>query len=95
MKDIFQKLICNIFRCTIDRQQAILDEIKKCTAAMNTTVIDQSAYIRASAAKKKMNLEPFREDVRRELNSPNPSQSSVKGDVQYYFSLVLRRTAEN
>ena len=38
--------------------------IKKCTEVVNNSVIEQTAYIRASAEKKKLDLDKFKEDIR-------------------------------
>ena len=78
-----------VTRRTIDRQQEILDEIKKCTAAVNTNAIDQTAYIQASADKKNLNLDMYREHVHRELNSPRPSQSSDKSKFHNLLEVTM------
>ena len=71
--------IAFVFRSKSSEQE-VLDSIKKCTDVMNQSVIEQTAYIRAAAEKKQLDLEKFKDDVRRELNSPNYAKSS-----KYYF----------
>ena len=57
-----------------------MQSIKKCTEVMNNSIIEQTAYIRASAEKKNLDLSKFKEDVRRELNS-----SPVQGNSSNYI----------
>ena len=68
-------------------EDEILESIKKCTQAVNNGVIEQTAYIRAAAEKKEMNLEKYKEDIRRELNSPAPSPEK-KGTKQLVQSAL-------
>ena len=56
-----------------------MESIKKCTQIMNNGVIEQTAYIRAAAEKKDLDLSKFKDDIRRELNSPQPSGSGKLG----------------
>ena len=48
----------------------VLQSIRRCTEVVNNGVIEQTAYIRAAAEKKNLDLSKFKDDVRRELNSP-------------------------
>ena len=48
-------------------ENAILAEIKKCTEAVNANVIEHTAYIRAAADKKDMDLDKYKDQVRQEL----------------------------
>ena len=59
----------------------MLDSIKKCADLVNKSVIEQTAYIRASAEKKKLDLAKFEEDIRKEMQSPQPSQKSEKRTI--------------
>ena len=44
---------------------------------MNSSAIEQTAYIRAAAEMKQLDLSKFKEDIRKELNSPAPSTSTA------------------
>ena len=48
-------------------EDAILVEIRKCTDAVNTNVIEHTAYIHSTAAKKDIDLDKFHEEVKKEL----------------------------
>ena len=50
---------------------------------VNKSAIEQTAYIRASAEKKKLDLSKFEQDIRRELNSPSASTSSNYDEYLY------------
>ena len=63
-----------------------MESIKRCTDAVNNGVIEQTAYIRAAADKKDMDLSKYKEDIRRELNSPSPSQT---GEWKNKFSINI------
>ena len=60
----------------------MLESIRMCTQVINASAIDQAAYIRASAEKKQLDLTKFKQDIRRELNSPTPSDSTAGTIVQ-------------
>ena len=86
--------LCFFFRKTVDEQQAILDEIKRCTAAVKTNVIDQTAYIRAAADKKKLDLDSYRETVRKELSEASSSTDQTARDIhgESEFSFLVHKT---
>ena len=46
-----------------------METIKKCTEVMNNGVIEQTAYIQASVQKKDLDLQAFKDDIRKELNN--------------------------
>ena len=52
-----------------DSEDAILSEIRKCTQAVNNNVIEHTAYIRAAAEKKQMDLDKYKDQVRKEMQS--------------------------
>ena len=49
-------------------EEMILDSICKCTEVMNNSVIEQTAYIRASADKKQLDLSKYKDEVRKEFS---------------------------
>ena len=50
-------------------EREILVQIRKCTDAVNTNVVEHTAYIWAAAEKKDMNLDKYKKQVRQELAS--------------------------
>ena len=71
-------------------EDKILESIQKCTEAVNNGMIEQTAYIRAAAEKKDMDLSKYKDDIRRELNSPAPSQSGLHCSIyslNQYFTV--------
>ena len=60
----------------------IMDELRKCSNAVQKTAVEQSTYLHASSAKKDYDLEKYKKEVLRELNSPEPSTSSSS---EYFF----------
>ena len=71
-------------------EEEMMDSIKKCAEVVNKSVIEQTAYIRASAKKKNLDLSKFEADIRRELNSPASSTSSSKYWSQLSVVNVLK-----
>ena len=41
-------------------------ELQKCTQLVNDTILDQAAYIRASAEKKQLDLDKYKKQIRKE-----------------------------
>ena len=54
-------------------EDKILHKIEMCTEAVNTNVIEHTAYLRASAAQKDISLDKYREEVRQELQAQSNS----------------------
>ena len=67
--------VINFYFRKKESEEEMLDSIKRCAEVVNKSVIEQTAYIRASAEKKKLDLSKFEDDIRRELNSPGASSS--------------------
>ena len=61
---------------TQEAQDEILKEIKKCAAGINTNIIDHTALIRGSAAKSNIDLEKYRDEVRREISDSKEKKGS-------------------
>ena len=74
-----------------------MDELKKCSNAVQKTAVDQSAYLRASSTAKNYDLAKYKEDVMRELNTPEKEDTSKyalfvrNGDMfdNFYFELIV------
>ena len=65
-------------------EKEILDQIRKCADAVNTNVIEHTAYIRATAAKKDINLDKYKNEVREELES-----TSAKSSGDFFQNLLF------
>ena len=59
----------------------ILKEIKKCTKSVNNNLLEQTAYIRACAEKKNLNLQKFKEQVESEMK--NKEDDEEKNSLSY------------
>ena len=57
-------------------EEKILEEIKKCTEAVNSNAIEHTAYIRASAAKKEMDIDKYKMQVKDELQNVKKQEKS-------------------
>ena len=57
-------------------ESEILDEIHRCSNAVQKTAVEQTVYLRASSVKKDYDLQKYKDDVLRELNTPSPSKQS-------------------
>ena len=55
------------FRSKDTTDEDILKEIKKCTKNVNSNLVEQTAYIRACAAKKNLDLDKFKAQVQQEM----------------------------
>ena len=70
----------NITFCFICRRNAsdsddeIKSDIKRCTELVNRSIIEHSAYIRACAENKKLNLDKHKKDINDEMKSKNKSK---------------------
>ena len=60
-----------------DSEDAILKSIERCSNMINQSVIEHTAYIRASAQKKELDLNKFKEDVKNDMNEAGGSGSGV------------------
>ena len=60
-----------------DAEVAILNEIKKCTQNVNTSLLEQNAYIRACAEKKNLNLDKFRAQLEEEMKSGDKDKETT------------------
>ena len=58
-------------------EMEILQQIKKCADAVNTNVIEHTAYIRATAEKKDMDLDKYKIEVRKELASTSAKTPGI------------------
>ena len=56
----------------------ILQQIKKCADAVNTNMIEHTAYIRAAAEKKDMDLDKYKTEVRKELATTSAQNSGIE-----------------
>ena len=66
-----------------EAEQAILSEIRKCTEAVSTNVIEHTAYIRAAADKNDMDLDKYKNQVKNELQNANKS-SGMSAMISHY-----------
>ena len=66
-------------------EKEILDQIQKCANAVNTNVIEHTAYITAAAAKKDINLDKYKNQVREELAS-----TSTKSLGNYFHKCFFK-----
>ena len=61
----------------VKTEDAILAEIRKCTEAVNTNAVEHTAYIRAAAAKKDIDIDKFRKEVRDQMEKTSKSGGIV------------------
>ena len=54
----------------------ILKEIKKCTKPVNNNLLEQTAYIRACAEKKNLNLQKFKQQVESEMKNKEAKEET-------------------
>ena len=64
-----------------------MKNIQKCADVVNTNVIEHTAFIRASAAQNNINLDQYREQVRRELMSSNSEKKNNDGNVSFTYAV--------
>ena len=65
---IIDKSIFPLFRSRCkDTEEVILKEIQNCTKNVNTSIIEQTAYLRASANKKNLDLAKYKEEIKWEM----------------------------
>ena len=60
---------------------SVLKEISRCAKGINNNVIEHTAYLRGSAAKNDIDMEKYREEVRKEIEGDQKSQN--KGEAIY------------
>ena len=72
-------LTISIFRTSESSEDVLLNNIQKCADAVNTNVIEHTAFIRASAAQSNLNLDEYRDQVRQELSLSNEQSRKKKG----------------
>ena len=77
------------FRGNESCEQKLLNNIRKCAAAVNTNVIEHTAFIRASAAQNNIDLDQYREEVHRELVGSNTDNEHQKKGKYYPGSMHL------
>ena len=78
------------FRKKKSQEEKILEEIKRCTEAVNSNAIEHTAYIRASAAKKEMDIEKYKIQVKDELqNASNAEKSKEEDEEGKSYSLIF------
>ena len=68
------------------KEDQILEQIQKCTKAVNNNVIEHTAYIRGSAAKNDIDLDKFKDQVCAEMEK---DAGACKSDAEtgMYFAL--------
>ena len=54
--------------------EVILKEIQKCANTVNSSIIEQTAYIRASADKKNLDLSKYKDEIQKEMDKKNDEQ---------------------
>ena len=55
----------------------IMDEIKRCTNAVNNSLIEQTAYVRGAAAIKNIDLKKYKDEVRREFQAAGTGDALI------------------
>ena len=63
-------------------EDVLMQNIKICADAVNTNVIEHTAFIRASAAQNNLDLDEYREQVRKELQA-SKEQKATKQNGNY------------
>ena len=82
-----------IFGINFRREQApedaILRQIEKCADAVNTNVIEHTAYIQASAEKNNIDLEKYKEKVCKDMQSQKSDDKEISGKTVMSFPNAL------
>ena len=89
-------MICPLllfYRNTDCSEAVMMRNIKMCTDAVNTNVIEHTAFIRASAAQNNLNLEVYRDQVRNELKSSQEKKETAKdGNCAQSYCKPIKRS---
>ena len=68
-------MIVDFCRDVAEKEDKVLDDIRKCTDSFSINNVEQTAYFRAMGDKNQLNMDKYRDQVQQELEKKSAANS--------------------